>query len=147
MPAACSSPLLPIAGHGHPLPWLPSLCVGWWVGVHCRITPGSYQPVLSSTVTAHSQDGPQHAQSQECWQEPQHLPCCKPRLIQCQTRAAHLTPSSRWPNCKSPSWGLPQATSSTRASPQPPERWHLPTAAPSALLVGPSPKPNQPPHH
>lgn len=88
-------------------------------------------------------------------------PCPRPRvlgeasappILQTQActvpdRAAHLTPSSQWPNCKFPSRGLPQATSSTRVSPQPPERWHLPAAAPSAPLLDPPPKPNQSPHH
>lgn len=115
---------------------------------HSRITPGFHPacpPVQHSDSSQPEQS--HHTQGQECWKEPQPSPSCKPRPAQCQTSAAHLTPSSPWPNCKSPSWGLPQATSSTRVSPQPPERWHLPAAAPSAPLVDPAPKANQPPHH
>lgn len=94
---------------------------------------GSSLPVLlSSTATARK--APPCLRS-GMWKEPQHTPTCKPRPAQCQTRAAHLTPS-----CQT-------ASPQTGDCPKPPERWHLPTAAPSALLVSPPPKPNQPPHH
>lgn len=148
-PGAPTSPRLPIAGRGCPLPWLPSPCVEWWVGGHR--SPGSSLPVLlSSTVRGRSQDGPHHAQVRACWKEPQHPPVLQTqaRTVPDQGCSSHpFLQKSGGPNCKSPSQGLPQATGFTRVSPGPPERWHLPTAAQSALPGGPPPKPNQSPQH
>lgn len=52
-----TSPRLPIAGRGHPPPWLPPLC---GVVGHHGIIP-RFVPACPPALRCHSQDGPHHA--------------------------------------------------------------------------------------
>lgn len=137
MPPALSCPRLPIAGCGHPLPWLPPLCLGWWVTVGLPL--GLSLPVLlSSTVrTVPTMPVPRRAEGASA-----------PPVL--QTRA-HTVPDRGCSSCP-----LLQISGGPTASPQaghcpkprvspgfhqrggisPPERWHLPSAAQSALEGG-----------
>lgn len=119
MPPACSSPLLPITGHGHALPWLPSLCVGWWVGVHCRITPGFLPacPLVQHSDSSHPEWSP---------------PCPRPGVLEGASSLSH--PANPGPHSARP--GL-------LISPLPPDG---PNASPQAVDC---PKPPVPPrfHH
>lgn len=88
-----------LSSASHHWPWTPTALAALPLcGV---VSGGSLQdhpevpPCLSSDSSR--PEWSHHAQSQECWKQPQHPPSCKPRHAQCQTRAAHLTPSSQCP--------------------------------------------------
>lgn len=142
MPPACYSPLLPITAHGHPLPWLPYLCVGWRVGAHCRITPG-FPPACPPVQ--HSEKGLTMPKARSVGRSLSTPHPANPGLHSARSGLLISPLSPNGPTASLQAGDCPKPPVPPRFSPQPPERWHLPTAAPSALLVSPPSKPNQPP--